>query len=155
MRTPRSTSRTAIRQPRAVLPGPVQLLGRNALAADVEHVRGLGLHAIGGLHHLDGALDLRVLLLQALHVQPVQLLDQVHLAALAVPVHLLAADVGDQPLRVEVVLDPRHLVGDVGALVDGRQEGVAPERRAHDGGLVRAEHHESGQVPVLAPEPVR
>ena len=60
MRTPRSTRRTAIRQPRAVLPAPYSFARRLALLADVEDLRRLGLHPEGDLHRLDGGLELRV-----------------------------------------------------------------------------------------------
>ena len=56
--------------------------------------------------------------------------------------------------RHSVRADEIALVRDVGSLIDGGQESIAPQRRPHGGGDVRAKHHEAGQVLVLGAEPV-
>ena len=47
-----------------------------------------------------------------------------------------------------------HAIGDEGALVDGRQEAIAPQRRSDGGRHVGTEHDVAGQVLVLGAQPV-
>ena len=96
----------------------VESLGRGGFLADVEHVGRGRLHAVRGLHGLDRALDLRVLLLEPLQVQAVEALHEIHLSALIVGLDVLVADVRDEGVGIEVVFESRDLVGNEGPLMD-------------------------------------
>jgi hypothetical protein len=102
---------------------------------------------------------LRVLYLLALQAHAVELLHQVHLAALLGEREVLVVNVGDQLLRVKLLAYDfvllLHFVGDVSALMNGRQEGVVPERRPHGSRHVRAKNDEARQVFVFRPQAAR
>ena len=121
--------------------------GASRLFADVEYFRRFGLHAegdlgpIGWLASSCGSGPVRR------ELQAVQLGEQVELAALLGGRDGLVADVLDQLLGLGFV------VGNVGALVDGRQEGRTPELRTDDG-QAGTQHDEAGQVLILGAEAV-
>ena len=92
MRTPRSTSRRAIRQALANSPSPYSSPGRGRLAAEVERVGRLELHAEGHLERGDARFELVVgaARLEVLLVEPLQ---QVELLALRGPRQVAVGDV--------------------------------------------------------------
>ena len=141
--------------------GPVQLEGGLALLPDVEHVRRLGLHPIRHFHRLNRRFELRVGRRVALHLEPVQRLEEIELTPLLGQRELLVADVGNQLLRIEILSHQvllvllLDLVRDVGALMCRGQERAVPQRRSDGGRHLRAEDDVAGQVLVVGAEAVR
>ena len=101
------------------------------------------LHPVGGLVVADGGLDLGVSR-GARQEFPVQFVDERDLAPLE-GARFAGTDVAERILAFGK---------DERALVDGRQETVAEDADASEWDAAAAQHHESGQVPVLAAQPV-
>ena len=78
---------------------------------------------------------------------PVHLLQQIELFALIGRRQIAVLHVAQDLLRIGLA------VVDVRALIDARQEAVAPQLRADDR-LAGAERHEAGQVLVVGAQPV-
>ena len=125
----------------------VELAGLFALAADVERLLRLALHAVCHLECLDAGFELGVAA-AAVAVQAVELPHQVELLPLVARGDLRVGDVANHLLGIEIG------VVDVHSLEDAGEEAVAPELRP-DHRLAGAEHHEAGQVLVVGPQSVR
>ena len=90
--------------------------------------------------------------------EPVERLQQIEFAALFGQRELLVVDERHQLLRVEVLADDLigafDLARDERALMHGREERAVPQRRAHRGRHIGAQHDVAGQVLVVAAETV-
>ena len=104
---------------------PVEVQRRVTLLPNVEDIRRFGLHPVCDLHRLDRRIELRIVRRLALHLETIELLQQIELSPLFGQRELLVVDVRDQFFRIEFLSDELlvlllHFVGNVGALVDGR-----------------------------------
>src|SRR5262249_45977896 len=122
--------------------GPVPVADILRLAADIEGVLSVVLHAVGQLERLDARLELRVGS-AALQVALVELAQEVELLALLSLVDGGVADVFDEPLKGGVARV------DVSALVDAGQKGGLPVLRLLNGVTAGAHGNEAGKVLVL------
>ena len=115
-------------------------------ATQVERFLRGTLHAEGHFERGDAGVELVVGAALG-QVRAVHALQQIELPALLAARKVFVADVGNDRVRVD-----RRVV-DVRALVNARQEAVAPQLRADDR-LAGAEHDEAGQVLILGAEGV-
>src|SRR5579862_7142563 len=157
MRTPRSASRTAIRQPRAVLPGPyrfsvaslsLRMSKTSGASVCIRYAVSIELIAASSCGSCGG-------------VGPkfVELLDQIELAALLRQREFRIVDVRDQLLRIEILADdlirPLGAIRDERALMHRRQKRVIPQRRSDRRRHVWAQDDIAGKILVVGAESVR
>jgi hypothetical protein len=120
---------------------------RLGLLVQVEGVRRRGLHLEGDLVGLEPGLE-HLVVLEVARPHLVELLHEVHLAALLGRPDVGVADVLDH------LLHRRHLRVDARALEHARQEGRAVVGRAPRGQPAVAQRDEAGEVLVLGAEAV-
>src|SRR5216683_973610 len=125
--------RAAVRQLRAVLPSPYILMVAS-LSLRTSKTSGASVSLRFG------------------HVQLIELLDQIQLMPLLLDIEVIVMDVGDEFVRVEVLL--AGVCGDVGRLIDWREKAGAPKRRPDCRGDLRAENDEAGEILVVRAEAV-
>src|SRR5205823_4663844 len=127
--------------------GSAAIRGANGFGffPDIEDVERLELHAVGGLHGLDTALE-KLVGSEGSAVIAVERLKRVQLAALRGGIRPLVAQIGDHLLRFYLE------VAEGNPLILSGQETGARQRSASS--AARSEHDEGGKVFVLRSQSV-